>query len=255
MFRQLTRLANSLAAAILFIGVPVIAHAQQTSPPVYAVLSLVGDQLGIVQPAPRPELNFAPYQRSPLYLENQLFDQSVVNAAGIAIRKIVPNAELAALNTRSPVLYEKQASLFEESAGAIAIPQAIKNAAQQQNASYLVLVTKHRDDLSLRFDNHRRDNGKLEGIGFYMDDASPESSRARGFVAPYAYLRVALIDAKTWNVLSRQTIIASTNVPAGNARNASRQWGTMTPEEKARAVDNLLRAEVGKVIPLLLKTG
>lgn len=249
--------AFCITAAVLLLGAHE-AHAQgakaTVNPPVYAVLSLVGDQLGVVVAQIQNDLNFAPYRREILPIENRLFDDSVISAAGNAIRKVVPNAELSALRTNSPVLFDKQRTLFEENGSVISVPAVIKRALQQQKATHLVLVTKHRDDINLRFGKNRGSGDKLEGLGFYVDD-TPTSAEARNFISPFVYLRVALIDTSTWRVVSSQIITASSTIASARGGDATGQWLAMSPTEKAQSVDRLMRAEIGRVIPLLLRAG
>lgn len=229
-------------------------------PPVYAVLSLVGDQLVIVVAQPRTDARFAPYRREALLIDGPVFDDAAIRAAVDAIRKVIPRAELSALNTRSPVLFDKQRVLFEEKGPVMAVPEAIRKALQQQQATYLVLVTKHRDELNLQFGQNRDAGGKLEGLGFYVDDTPTANSgetreAVRGFIAPYAYLQVALVDTRTWNVIGKQTITASAAIAAAGAPDAPRLWRAMTPAAKVEAMDRLLRREFDRIIPLLLKAG
>ena len=180
-------IALCITAAVLLLSAHGHAQAQgakaAVNPPVYAVLSLVGDQLGVVVAQIQNDLNFAPYKREILPIGNRLFDDSVISAAGNAIHKVVPNAELSALRTNSPVLFDKQRRLFEENGSVISVPAAIKQALQQQKATHLVLVTKHRDDINLRFGKSRAPGDKLEGLGFYVDD-TPTSAEARSFISP-----------------------------------------------------------------------
>ena len=260
------KLFSCITCAFLLTGALVPAQAQtqvapavEPAPPVYAVLSLVGDQLGILVAQPLTDAKFAPYRREVLPIAEAVFDDAAIGAASDAIRKIMPRAELSALNTRSSVLFEKQRTLFEEKGTLMAVPEAIKAALAQQKANFLVLITKHRDEINLQFGHDRDVEGKLEGLGFYVDDTLTASSGtgtgAGGFIAPYAYLRVALIDTKTWTVIGKQTITASTKIVSAKTVEAASPWTAMTSSEKIRAMDRLLRREIGRVIPLLLKAG
>jgi hypothetical protein len=247
--------------ACLHAAAPVYAQATAVPAvaPVYGLLSLVGDQLGIVVAQPQTDARLAPYKREAILIDEPVFDDAAINAASEAIRKVVPQADLSALQTRSPVLFDRQRVLFEEKGSAIAVPEAIKAALAQQKATYLVLITKHRDEINLQFGHDRNISGKLEGIGFYVDDTLTASrgtgTGSGGFIAPFAYLRVALIDTRNWQVIAKQTITASTTIASAQTLEASSPWNAMTSAEKIRAMDRLLRRELGRVIPILLKTG
>ena len=144
-----------LSAVTLFLVFFALRHsfatAQPTatpSPPVYAVLSLIGDKLNIIvarqQTGTRVDANL----RESVAISNAVFDDAAVSAIAEAVRKIDPKAELAAINTRSAVLFEKQRELFAQSGEKILIPDAILTALKNQNASHLFLLTKRRDDLA-----------------------------------------------------------------------------------------------------------
>ena len=81
--------------------------------PTYAFLSLIGDKLDIViaqmQTGSRIDQNL---RMPPVIIQDPVFDNVAATAAGDAIRKIIPRAELAILNSRSPVLFEKQRDLL-----------------------------------------------------------------------------------------------------------------------------------------------
>ncbi len=114
--------------------------------PVYALLSLIGDRLDIVirqlQTGTRVDNN----NHQPLAIAEPVFDDAAISAAESAIREAIPKVEIAALRTRSQVLFDKQATLFEINGDVMAIPNAIKDALRQQGATKLVLIGKRRDD-------------------------------------------------------------------------------------------------------------
>lgn len=97
---------------------PALSFAETRLPavvPTYALLSLIGDKLDIViaqlQTGSRIDKN---RREPPLAIEDPVFDRAAAMAAGEAVRKIIPRAELAILNSRSPFLFEKQRELFDE---------------------------------------------------------------------------------------------------------------------------------------------
>lgn len=254
LFESQTLFAQTVAA-------PAAVQSPSAQPvPVYAVLSLIGDKLNIViaqvQTGTRIDVN----QRDSIDINNPVFDNSAVAAVAAAVRKIDPKAELAAINTRSAVLFEKQRSLFDQSGDKISIPDAIRNALKAQNATHLFLITKRRDDANAQFTDGSSDGkGRLEGLGFYLDGSmqtrvSQTGSNGRGFVAPYVYIDVALIDVASSRVIKKEKITVSNPVSGGAAeKDIGNPWAALSSAEKVRLVDFLVRREIERVVPELMK--
>ena len=57
------------------------------------------------------------------------------------------------MTTNDSTLYELQKQLFESQDKSVAALAALKESIQSQNATHLVLITKHRGDALLRFAN------------------------------------------------------------------------------------------------------
>jgi hypothetical protein len=236
------------------------AVAQSSPAPVYAVLSLIGDKLNIViaqmQTGTRLDIN----QRDSINIDNAVFDNAAVSAVAIAVRKINPKAELAAINTRSAVLFEKHRALFAQSGDNILIPDAIRDALKAQSATHLFLITKRRDDANAQFTDGSSDGkGQLEGLGFYLDGSmttkvSETGASGRGFVAPYAYINIALIDVASSRVIKKEKVTVSNPVSAGAAeKDIGNPWAALSSADKVRLVDFLVRREVERVVPELMK--
>lgn len=263
-FIQRVGLALGLALFTSFISSAATAAAGNAAPPpapstpVYAVLSLVGDKLDVVVPAKTPDNKPAENVHEYLPVGSALFDDAAVAAAAAAVKRHVPAAELARLNANA-VLYEKQRALFEEKGDTIAMPDAIRDALREQGATHMVLITKLSDDVLKGFINAESTEGKIEGLGFYFDRSQPVYGADRniiayGSIAPFAWLRVAIIDVRTSRVLARQKITASTPIAtASGVAEGTSPWNALSGEQKMNAIDRLVRREVGRAVSELLK--
>ena len=228
--------------------------------PTYAFLSLIGDKLEIViaqaQTGSRIDQN---RREPPLAILDPVFDNTAAMAAGEAVRKVIPRAELAILNSRSPVLFEKQRDLFDEKGGVMGIPDAIRTALQNEKATHLILITKHRDEAQFQFIGSSDGAGLVEGLGFYVDGATDTrrgdtGEAGRGFIAPFVYAKVTLVDVQTSKVIKRQTIKASMAISSARAQeNQASPWTALSSAEKVSAINRLIQREMARVVPLLLK--
>ena len=228
--------------------------------PVYAVLSLIGDRLDIVirqlQTGARVDRN----GHQPLPITDPIFDDAAVRAAGNAVRQAIPKAEIAALNTRSQVLFDKQATLFDVSGDTMAIPDAIKDALREQGATKFVLVGKHRGDASFKFASGVFDGaGKLEGLGFYLDGTwktyavdpktGARSQAGKGFIAPFAFMEVTLVDILSYRVLGKKKVAAYYMAGSGRAeQDIGEPWSALTSADKVRLVNKLVEREVAAAV-------
>ena len=101
-------------------------------------------------------------------------------------------------------------------------------------------------------------SGKIEGVGFYLDAdlrtrRGDTGASGQGFLAPYAYIKVSLIDVKTMSVIRAQ--IAEETVALSTARAAEgslRPADVLTPAQKTAALQNMIRQAVAKAMPGVL---
>lgn len=110
-----------------------VTHTAAATPeiPTFAFLSLIGDKLDIVTAQAQTGSRIDQNRREPpVAILDPVFDNVAPTAAGEAVRKVIPRAELAILNSRSSVLFEKQRDLFDEKGGVMGIPDAIRTALQ-----------------------------------------------------------------------------------------------------------------------------
>jgi hypothetical protein len=264
--------STRLFAAAILVSlsiVPVGALAQSAPPPavpaaapavvkgpVYGVLSLIGDRFEIVAEQSPVDALLDADSRASIGIDTPVFDSIAVSATADVVRRIQPNAELAAINTRSAVLFEKFRTLFAETGNTMAIPEAILEVLKEQQATHFILITKHRDNGRLRFANMAENAGRLEGLGFYLDASSITRNNvtldlAKGYIAPYVYMRISLVDLKSMQVVKRQTVTASSVFSPEANRGSANPWNALTSAEKVRALDVLIRREITRVVPML----
>ncbi len=231
--------------------------------PVYAILSLVGDRLDIIVRRTQTGTHINNNLRDIVPIAEPVFDNSAVTAAAKAIARSQPKAELAAINTRSAALFDKQRSLFVDDNGVLSMPDAIRDAVRAQGATRLVLILKHREDALFKFATGTRDGaGKLEGLGFYVDgtwatrtlDEETGTHRiGQGFIAPYAYISVTLADFPSGVIRGRKNMTGSFMAGAGRAeRDIGEPWNALSSADKVRLVNRLVEREVGAAVEELI---
>ena len=94
-------------------------------------------------------------------------------------------------------------------------------------------------------------------MGFYID--SEQSVKdvttrevSQGFLAPYAYLRLSLVDLSTGAVLAERNINASATVGTVGLKNSVNPWEALSPAEKIELLNQLLAKELAATLPLVL---
>jgi hypothetical protein len=185
-------------------------------------------------------------------------DRAVLLAIDEAIRKTDPSAKPVLLSTRDPALYAAaQKSL--DSGGTALVFEAVRPVVAGAKATHLILVTKHRHRAMLRLKGGHVGSGWLEGIGFYIDHGTGETSYSatdaeRGFISPFTYFKVSVIDLARGAVVAEDYAIGSNayTMPTGQIGNA---WSALSDEEKDRQLFALIREEAARVVPKLVKQG
>lgn len=248
-----------LAALLVALG-PLVMPAKAADAPVYAVLSLVGDSLGIVVQQPSTGSHLDRNRReTPVPVTGDVFDGAVVLAIARAAAQRVPGAQFSALNTRSPSLFKDQHERFPINGNKLAWPSAIGDALSAQGATHLILVTRHRAATRIEFLDADTGSGSLEGLGFFVDGTLKvqdvdSQTEGTGFVAPYVYVRLALIEVASGQVLRTQTVTAASPVPATRrAAGIGNPWEALSPVEKVNAIRSLIAREMARAVPQLFQ--
>ena len=218
----------------------------------YAVLSLVGDQLLITQPG---SVGGSRANRNFVAMTGPALDREAVFAVEDALKRRDREAQVMLLGASDPALFEAQRRVLDQEGSTLAFLPAIKGVVEKAGATHLILVSKHRGEARLRVADGNIGSGTLEGLGFYLDSTTRmrntrSGEMSHGFIAPFAYMRVSLVDLATGAVLREENVIASTTVAS---QKADATWQILTGEEKARILRTLMRREIDRVVPALLE--
>ena len=239
--------------ALLVAAAALCAHAETKR---YAVLSLVGDRLLVVEREMSTGSRLDRNLRRFVGVPDRALDNSMLLAIDDAIRSSDAAAATILLASKDPALYSAAARALGGTGDTERIYEAVKPMLTGTNATHLVLVTKQRHQAMLRLRDGLVGSGYLEGLGFYVDYGTLSRSvdtnePERGFIAPFIYVNVALIEVTTGKVVAEERILGSAPYTTPDA-NIGDAWGALTAQQKADRLTEVMRAETGRVIPQLL---
>lgn len=243
-----------LAFAALFLASSL---AQAEAPRKYAVLSLLGDSLTVVQREMSTGTRIDRNTRTPVPMNSPALDNAMVLAVEKELLRMEPAAQVVLMAARRPELYALQSRSLEDSAAMKNLVAAVRDVAAKADATHLILVSKHRARARLEVPDGALGDGQLEGLGFYVDptrsmDTLTAGERTEGFIASYAYFVVTLVDLKTGAILAQRN--ATESQSAANQRVLT-PWQALTPEQKASMLEQLIVVGAGRAVPKVLKGG
>jgi hypothetical protein len=228
----------------------------QGAPRSFAVYSEVAREISVVtfQEATGSRLDTNLVTRIPI--PKAALDQTVQVLARQEVGKTDPGGKSWLIAPLDSDLFDARGAYVEGST--VTLPADLKAAMKERGLSHLLLFTRYRSDAALKAVNGMVGTGQLEGLGFYIDRQSPikvKDSRMEGvgFLAPYLYVRVTLIDGATGRVLRSRRVVEGHVI--ANARpqgTAADPWEVMTPVEKVQRLSDMIMVEIGKVLPEVL---
>ena len=248
---------RTFLALILALALPLGAAAQQRQ---YAILSLVGDELTIVQREMSTGSRIDKNTEVKVPLGSASLDRAMLLAVDDAVRRAEPGAKPVLLAPRDPKLFDAAMRSLDRG-GTPAVFEAVRPVLANAKATHLILITKHRHRAMLRLQDGHVGSGILTGLGFYLDHGSPTKNSSvnmadseRGFISPYTYFNVAVIDIATGRVLAEEYVVGSNahGVTSGTIGNA---WKALSDQERDTQISNLIRDEAARVVPKVLGRG
>ena len=245
-----------LLAIVLVLLAPLAASAQDSRK--YAVLSLVGDKLLIVQREMTTGSRLDKNDRTVVELPDNSIDRAVTIAVDDALRRAHPGSQPVLLHSRRADLYEASYQSMDRRDGVARVYAAVKPIVEKTGATHLVLVTKHRHRAMLRLRDGHVGSGFLEGVGFYVDHGTmargvDTNDAEAGFIAPFTYMMISLVDLKTGQIVSQQHVIGSNAAaPRPWERNVGNAWQRLNDQEKVARLTEVIREEASRAVPVVL---
>jgi hypothetical protein len=221
----------------------------------YAVLSLVGDRLHVAQYYPtesafRSDGNLQAF----VQLDDNSLDKTVLQAANAALKAADKSASPILLVAQDTSLYDAHAAILKSGRSSTMLLERIDPMLRGSGATHLVLVTKLRHEARVQqLKDTALGSGELEGLGFYVDAGrgAPNElgSAAHAVLGPFAYVKLELIDLAARKVIKEEKVVASRVIPTPGTSNP---WNALTSAQKVGALQDILRRETARAIPVLL---
>lgn len=242
----------TLCATLAFGG----SAAAAEEPDSYAVAALVGQEITVVAyqatVGSRLDRNFQ--QHIPILDDH--FDRLATELSIGMIRDTLPTAVVQPVSFRDTAPFADSDALLPDQ-GLKPLLEAVQALSLPKDTQYVVLTSKFRSDARFKVSSGTIGSGKLTGLGFYIDadkrmKRTDTGASGRGFVPPFAYVTVSLIDLRTGTVVRSVTATARgarANVGPNTTLNP---WDATTAEQKLRAFDNMLGRARRSAIPRVI---
>lgn len=240
------------------------ATAGAETPRKYGILSLAGDSLMVVTYVPEVGSRLDTNDKQIYSLgANTVFDEAAIRAASATLQQAQPDAGRFLMLSTDEELHKAQNAMFDDPDNHQANRAYLKSLWKDQGVTHLILVSKYRADTELKFMDTTGGTGKIEGLGFYMDNRVEVTTfynkggneSTQGVLMPFAYVKLRLIDADTLaverEVRLKESQMATFTQDA--SERAVRTWSVLSAKEKTDYLDRLLRTAVSDGVQRLLK--
>lgn len=227
---------------------PVVEDKTVRDPNKFAALSLLGDsvQLLSLSPARGDTVQSGEWTATP----SGALDNAVLQALDTVVKGSGKAREVKLYTSSTRSLFGDPANLFVN--GRLSLPGKLGDAVRQSGAAHLLLVTRSRQEPALAATLPQRILAALEGPGFVLDQ---RPSGQIGFdgqgglpvFAPYVSIRVALVDLSDLKLKREQSIAVAGRLPVA-AADAANPWAATSAEQRVKALEALIEAELPKAV-------
>jgi hypothetical protein len=221
---------------------------------VYAIMSLVGDGLLIVHQDISTGSRLDRNAREFVAINTPALDNAMVIAVEDGLRARDRSVKTVLLAARDPGLFTLQSRGLEEARGLALLLPVLRPIAQSAGATHLVLAAKYRDETRVLMAEGHVGAGRIEGVGFYLDDNMRVENRdtgaaSQGYIAPFAYFSVSLVELSSGALLAQQVVREAHGI---SSQAAAIPWNALTAEQKIRMLQDLMRREAARAAQELL---
>lgn len=216
-----------------------------------AVVSLIADGLRVVgQEATTGTLA----SRNPTEVTALNFDSLELPALKASMNAVLATdaqAKVLPMKIVDPAIYAAQGSFLNNNRAVL--PKAILEPLLKANISHLLLVTRQRADARLDTGLTTFGAGKLEGVGYYLDSETKlrqqgSAEMTVGYLAPYVYARVSLIDLKTLTIERSLTTASGWVYTATNTGTGGDPWQIFSDAKKIEVLRTMIEKQLTELV-------
>lgn len=193
-----------------------------------------------------------------IQLEDPALEKTSLLAIHQALKKLDPDGKPVLLFAQDGRIYTGQDKVLDAGGSSLNMLEYVRGLLKGQDVTHLILVTKLRHEAQIQLARSTVGSGMLEGLGFYVDPymrvINPRTlETGRGFVGPFAYFKVTLVDLAAGAVVKEERVVGSTSAGVAEFRDGSDPWAGLSSEMKVKLLQGLIRGEMARVIPLVAK--
>ena len=224
----------------------------------FAVLSLIGDKLLVMQYTSTSSFQADQGLQAIVHLDDNSLDKTTLQAVDGALKAFDRTITPLLLVAKDTTLYDAQAELLASGRSSTSLLEKISPMLRGSGSTHLILVTKIRHEARVReLKDTYLGGGQLEGLGFYVDagrsspTATPDNPGLGGtpVLGPFAYYKLELIDIARSEIVKTEVVTASRVFANPGSANP---WSTLSNTEKIATLQDILRRETAKAVPVLL---
>lgn len=221
----------------------------------HALVSMVGPRLQITHELPETGSHLDTNRQGVAPLTEARLDQAVLATAHKVLTQRLAGNAVDKLFVVAPDNGQEHQRLTV--GDTLVLPQAVVDDVAREGVDRIVLIAPLRSEARLQAKSSYLGQGRIGGIGLYVN-VTQDMRRVdtgeihRGFVAPYVYLNVVLLDARSMRVLASHPVHASATrlwMPRKpDQANASTQLTDVATPEHVRALLRLLDKSVATAV-------
>jgi hypothetical protein len=213
----------------------------QPKPINIAITSVIGDTVAIVSQEKQTGRLVDANRKQTVALPEGGLDGEIMVLTEQLVKKQCQTCKTSLLKVKAVATPEEGEKLLP----------GLLGAAKNAKTDRLVVLIKHRAEARISGAlGESRGQGKLTGLGFYSDSTTPmkdinSMAKTVGYLAPFAYFRLIVIDVGTGDVILDKDLTAS-RAYAVNESEAFGLWNAIPDDKKVPAILDLIKIELEK---------
>jgi len=209
------------------------------------VMSVLGREVQVVISAPTVGTRVDRNAKDTLNVGNSFENFVLRTTADAARREGLGEALLLARPANGSMPWQRDGQ-------AVLVTQALLDAARAAKLSHLVLIQPVRAEAKLQMLRSVTGAGQLEGLGFYVDTSlevqrEDTGQQSTGFLAPYAYFDMYLVEVATLDLKAEHRARASIAI-ADPERQGNDPWQALSSQRKVEALQQLTQEEIATAL-------